>query len=1236
MTARETPTPPTEGANHKPRKRGIPPLGWLLLALPLGAAILMAVDAWRITSPLRIPATIAVITAGLALALLRRRLGFIWALVLAMSIPVGLLLYSFLVLGVGHPQRATILGFDFSRILPFLAIGALLTAIVLILRDKALPVWARILFLLLGAYGLSLFVVVLLKGHGFAEAFSPMGPFAGLPFFLQPSWIGVGVVLPLAVIYLLVRILPPVFKGEVRGLASLLILILLAAVPFTAAVRTKFEDRRAGRKAGLWGRYYNGRTFQSLAHSRLDRKVDFNWGHKLPVPEISRPPYWIEWVGTIRAPRDGRYEFAITADDGAQVYLNGLRVINAWKNSKGVVRRAKLKLKAGPYHVRVAMYNHSGPGRIKFAWKPPGTSKMKTVEPAVLTTRSLNRTPREAAQLGLDCLHSDAVAWQKRHRCYGCHVQTKAIMGMSIGKRNHYVVNRASLKKLHDITLGWQKKDGTYRLHGIRSIHYWVALGLAYYDRHVQKGNKKKLLSAADLVVQLQQEDGSFALEKQEPPVMQGKCQVAAYAVFTLDQAYRHTGDERYLTAIEKAVGWLKKMEPTTTQDYAFRLLAHAWAGKAGDGEARKRAVKDFLALQRDDGGWAEVSKLPSNAYATGQALYVLKVARFPIRDPRFKAGVKYLMARQDMEGFWKYQPGKDSRSHRPSRFPPTMWAAIGLAEAFGPVNVQIESPPDLTVITSATVIEAHVENLTAAPVEKMIFLAGGRTIGERTRAPYRIEWQVARTHPARARDGGDLVITALAVTTAGFKAKDRITLRIRPKLGIKIINPLAGMTVSGRVPIEARVQLADAPVKMVSFQAGKQALGQSREPVLETIYAKVWDAAKLSAGGYLLRARVEDRAGRIAEDQLRVKIGPARISARITAPLDGAILGAEQELEGQVRHQGSPVKSVEFHVDGKPLGRARLKAGSYRMALRTASLKPGAHRLSLLAINEAGDQARDMITVRAASATLMVTSAKTLFPSALLLLVDASGSMRGRIPASGGRKVRKIAQAKKVLKRFANRLPEGARVGLRVYGHDSPVRKGNCRDSRLMVPVKRIKHWYLRNMIDNIHPQGFTPIAYSLKQSLYDLPNGRGVIVLASDGEETCKGDPCGAARHIRSNYGEGIRIHVIGYDIARNRKAREQLKCIARVTGGAYFPAEKAEQFEQALHEAVKPPFKLIAAGKRGVAARGFVNGLPVVAPPGSYRLIIEVEPPVVKKLTLPANGEIKIKVNLEGKKR
>lgn len=82
-----------------------------------------------------------------------------------------------------------------------------------------------------------------------------------------------------------------------------------------------------------------------------------------------------------------------------------------------------------------------------------------------------------------------------------------------------------------------------------------------------------------------------------------------------------------------------------------FRLFGLTWAGASG--EIRQSAVRDLVATQQPDGGWAQLPSLQSDAYATGETLVALREAGVPPNDAAYRKGVQFLLTRQLADGSW-------------------------------------------------------------------------------------------------------------------------------------------------------------------------------------------------------------------------------------------------------------------------------------------------------------------------------------------------------------------------------------------------------------------------------------------------------------------------------------------------------------------------------------------------------------------------------------------------------
>lgn len=181
------------------------------------------------------------------------------------------------------------------------------------------------------------------------------------------------------------------------------------------------------------------------------------------------------------------------------------------------------------------------------------------------------------------------------------------------------------------------------------------------------------------------------------------------------------------------------------------------------------------------------------------------------------------------------------------------------------------------------------------------------------------------------------------------------------------------------------------------------------------------------------------------------------------------------------------------------------------------------------------------------------------------IIVFDASGSMWGQVEGQT-----KIAIAKKTLNQLVKNWDENKELGLVAYGHR---RKGDCKDIEALVPVGKINKSGMISKVNKINPKGKTPISASISKAADELKytEDNATVILISDGKETCNADPCETATRLEK-LGVNFTAHVIGFDV--DIETSKQLKCIADNTGGKYFPADNAEELNEALKKVVEQP--------------------------------------------------------------
>jgi hypothetical protein len=104
--------------------------------------------------------------------------------------------------------------------------------------------------------------------------------------------------------------------------------------------------------------------------------------------------------------------------------------------------------------------------------------------------------------------------------------------------------------------------------------------------------------------------------------------------------------------AVTDAQSYLLTAQPRTGDDHSFRLLGLYWTGAKPskvDGAAR-----DLITQQRANGGWAQTPEMDPDAYATGQALAAIAMARPElVNSDAYRRGVDYLMRTREADGSW-------------------------------------------------------------------------------------------------------------------------------------------------------------------------------------------------------------------------------------------------------------------------------------------------------------------------------------------------------------------------------------------------------------------------------------------------------------------------------------------------------------------------------------------------------------------------------------------------------
>jgi Ca-activated chloride channel family protein len=116
-------------------------------------------------------------------------------------------------------------------------------------------------------------------------------------------------------------------------------------------------------------------------------------------------------------------------------------------------------------------------------------------------------------------------------------------------------------------------------------------------------------------------------------------------------------------------------------------------------------------------------------------------------------------------------------------------------------------------------------------------------------------------------------------------------------------------------------------------------------------------------------------------------------------------------------------------------------------------------------------------------------------------------------------------------------------------------------------------------SVIDALRPAGRTPLTDAVVQAaeVLDFRQKPGVIVVLTDGEETCGGSPCSTSHRLHEEANQ-LTINVIGLRVQNYAWMGDQgildAKCLAETNGGQYLPVDSLAGLREALERTLGCP--------------------------------------------------------------
>jgi Ca-activated chloride channel family protein len=191
------------------------------------------------------------------------------------------------------------------------------------------------------------------------------------------------------------------------------------------------------------------------------------------------------------------------------------------------------------------------------------------------------------------------------------------------------------------------------------------------------------------------------------------------------------------------------------------------------------------------------------------------------------------------------------------------------------------------------------------------------------------------------------------------------------------------------------------------------------------------------------------------------------------------------------------------------------------------------------------------------------------------MIVFDASGSMSGNqvlgIPNSRPR----IDEVRAALARVLPSATKIRRVGLITYG---PGPYNQCNVRLDLKPTEDAFKLIMR-AVNALVPAGKTPLTSAVQQAaeVLNYRSKPGVIVLVTDGEETCGGAPCELGKQLRL-LGHQLTVHTIAFRYEgfswTGGNSVVDLMCLANENRGIFAKANSEQELVDALEKTLDCP--------------------------------------------------------------
>ena len=314
---------------------------------------------------------------------------------------------------------------------------------------------------------------------------------------------------------------------------------------------------------------------------------------------------------------------------------------------------------------------------------------------------------RAAATKAIVLLQQSVTTWESKRSCASCHHQHLPLALLRTARQRGVPFDAEAAARTAS-RLAAPAANLDFAVQAVMQIDPTLDSG-SWLNSLDDIGVRPTLATQvfARRILNRQLPDGNWTTIDVRPPQSFSVVTATAVAVRAIQRHLPASMDAERRAATDRAGAWLQKVVPADTEERAWQLLGLSAIGTAP--AALEPHVLALVAAQRKDGGWGQLPRLGTDAYATGQALVALQRAGGLDRShPAVQRGLAYLLSQRRNDGSWivetrlheqdlvsppYFETGFPHGPHQIISAMGTTWAALALIESL-PARV-----PNATVL---------------------------------------------------------------------------------------------------------------------------------------------------------------------------------------------------------------------------------------------------------------------------------------------------------------------------------------------------------------------------------------------------------------------------------------------------------------------------------------------------------------------------------------------------------